>query len=1206
MKQNEIFKKWESLSTEQVPVRKAPGRPVVPPRPSTSNTATEQIPTVPPRPNQPRTQTPPRSPRSAIVPTKAQSTASSPRNIVAPTRSQSEASHFTRGEPKDVGRPDKPKWSGGAMSLGRRSVLPPTGGVGVLPIPRTKPASTTDDTATVAQQAIQESDERAQKRATILQEKRAAAARRMAEKREQKGNGTAFVPSSVSKERRKGMRISADAPILSSSRKSKDASNFIQPICTNNNNTPDSEASVEVVDKAVEETLSQTRNPRNAVRLTGPISVKDVSTALEAAPCAGQESSKDDSRKKLLAEARHSKEQSIEQQLEEGKKQKELERQKLLEDAKKAKEQALKLQEDERREKELERQRLLEDAKKAKAAAATRRIQEEEERKALEEQEKREKELERQRLLEEAKKSKELKQKELDIEARKIAEKNEERIKEEERIREERIQEEKRREEERKEAERKEQEQRKEEQRIKEEKRREEERKEEERQEKERREQEIRKEERIREEREKARQAAERKEQEQRKEEERRKQEQERTEQVRKDELLRQQREEERKEELIRQKKEEERKEELMRQKREDERKEELMRQKREDEKKEEFMRQKLEDVRKEELMKLKREQEKEKKTEMLRQRERQREREREKEEVQRKRESEKENQRIVGEDPHTQLHSKDISTTQTPPQPQPSGMAESFRSVFSFGWRKSGESNSQAETLDDELIMSPLEEAVPVNTTKETTLDNQLASKPMETQTNKEEENYKKNRDRRDSEKMNQILEKYVSVDTPEQLRYYVLTKSQSGGSKAIFVNLSGILLARGSRGTWLINPYGYCKIGERATQQEGGMMSLLTSWAKINDEEIVNLKGGIILSYKNQIWQLIRIPDDAYYPPIDTLPNNSPKKQRVQRISKELIELSRKNKEDRLSELREKRKSKSKSESELPWDAWSGKIDTILEQESSTETFVNYLSSDQGSLVHDLDSAVESICEYFEAGVSETQKQFLGDDKENKYIVSLVRGKFCTALANMYKHHFISSSLFGFGRSYHFWDFVERAVDQSESVISLSVLGLRNAIQSINSNYKMCDNKDVKFRSLVCCGLNNKFLHSWVKYHSKETKETAKFYREDAILRDQKQMHRILTILKRLKNLPFNLTIDYEFKIPKNIGKYSSETESPTTERKNTYKFADLIDSKKKKDEAHKQFMALSSGQKKHTTAEWRARRRSNIFVDPEYNSD
>ena len=87
------------------------------------------------------------------------------------------------------------------------------------------------------------------------------------------------------------------------------------------------------------------------------------------------------------------------------------------------------------------------------------------------------------------------------------------------------------------------------------------------------------------------------------------------------------------------------------------------------------------------------------------------------------------------------------------------------------------------------------------------------------------------------------------------------------------------------------------------------------------------------------------------------------------------------------------------------------------------------------------------------------------------------------------MLLHGFKSFKLIG---RYHIWDFVQTSRDATyersratATKLSEAERTLASAVNEVNSfsGEGPANNPNIKFRSFVCCGLNNGLLHEWMR---------------------------------------------------------------------------------------------------------------------------
>ncbi|TPP56050.1 Small G protein signaling modulator 3, partial [Fasciola gigantica] len=172
-------------------------------------------------------------------------------------------------------------------------------------------------------------------------------------------------------------------------------------------------------------------------------------------------------------------------------------------------------------------------------------------------------------------------------------------------------------------------------------------------------------------------------------------------------------------------------------------------------------------------------------------------------------------------------------------------------------------------------------------------------------------------------------------------------------------------------------------------------------------------------------------------------------------------------------------------------------------------------------------------------------------GDDGVDQRIVQLIRGHFCNALGAVFTHGLKRPRLLG-ESGCHPWHFiVEAAAKEVErdfnSVYSRLVLCktfrldeegkvlspeevLYRAIHTINMSHDLVSaHMDVKFRSLVCYGLNEQLLHMWLETLCSSVKVIEKWYHPWSYLRSPGWVQ-IKCELRVLSQFAFHLSPNYE----------------------------------------------------------------------------
>ncbi|XP_041941545.1 small G protein signaling modulator 3 isoform X1 [Alosa sapidissima] len=171
-------------------------------------------------------------------------------------------------------------------------------------------------------------------------------------------------------------------------------------------------------------------------------------------------------------------------------------------------------------------------------------------------------------------------------------------------------------------------------------------------------------------------------------------------------------------------------------------------------------------------------------------------------------------------------------------------------------------------------------------------------------------------------------------------------------------------------------------------------------------------------------------------------------------------------------------------------------------------------------------------------------------GDDSVTEAITDLVRGTLCPALKDIFAHGLKKTSILG--GPCHPWLFIEEAASREverdfNSVYSRLVLCktyrldedgkvltpeelLYRAVQSVNMSHDTAHAQmDVKFRSLICVGLNEQVLHLWLEVLCSSIAAVEKWYQPWSFLRSPGWVQ-IKCELRVLSKFAFSLSQDCE----------------------------------------------------------------------------
>lgn len=180
-------------------------------------------------------------------------------------------------------------------------------------------------------------------------------------------------------------------------------------------------------------------------------------------------------------------------------------------------------------------------------------------------------------------------------------------------------------------------------------------------------------------------------------------------------------------------------------------------------------------------------------------------------------------------------------------------------------------------------------------------------------------------------------------------------------------------------------------------------------------------------------------------------------------------------------------------------------------------------------------------------------------GDDSVSEAITDIVRGVLCPALKAVFEHGLKRPFLFA-GVS-HPWMFIQEASSKEverdfESVYSRLVLCktyrldedgkvltpeeiLYRAVHSVNLTHDAVHAQmDVKFRSLMCCGLNEQALHLWLETLCSCSEVVDKWYYPWSFVRSPGWVQ-IKCELRLLAQFAFKLSNDWELPISKDAGR-------------------------------------------------------------------
>jgi hypothetical protein len=190
------------------------------------------------------------------------------------------------------------------------------------------------------------------------------------------------------------------------------------------------------------------------------------------------------------------------------------------------------------------------------------------------------------------------------------------------------------------------------------------------------------------------------------------------------------------------------------------------------------------------------------------------------------------------------------------------------------------------------------------------------------------------------------------------------------------------------------------------------------------------------------------------------------------------------------------------------LPW--------SLNSVRSQLDVLTDIDEQQKGVLWH-LFSQVHALVEQFVQASEEWRMQSM-NDALNPPIGIQVRAQLCTVLASVFGNNFNSWRLFG---QYHFWDYILAA---TSSLLAVEGAALVQAVNQL----KTVSDPNVKFRQLMCAGLNAKQLDKWLDILFNNKEQTTRFYYDTALLRHHPKL--ISLALQPLSKLPLVLDPDFD----------------------------------------------------------------------------
>jgi hypothetical protein len=154
-------------------------------------------------------------------------------------------------------------------------------------------------------------------------------------------------------------------------------------------------------------------------------------------------------------------------------------------------------------------------------------------------------------------------------------------------------------------------------------------------------------------------------------------------------------------------------------------------------------------------------------------------------------------------------------------------------------------------------------------------------------------------------------------------------------------------------------------------------------------------------------------------------------------------------------------------------------------------------------------------------------TEIECIGDESKDSAIGTLIRKALCTSLLNILSHGFKKSF---FGAS-HVWHLIEDISKLKKTYVSdIGGIILPTVVMFVNNitekrMVKVNCVEDINFENFVCFALNKGQLSQLIRSIIREQELINRYYDTSAILFNQAMQNRLINLLSKLDNLPFNL---------------------------------------------------------------------------------
>eukprot|EP00761_Pharyngomonas_kirbyi_P009185 gb/GECH01009200.1/.p1 GENE.gb/GECH01009200.1/~~gb/GECH01009200.1/.p1 ORF type:complete len:819 (+),score=207.15 gb/GECH01009200.1/:1-2457(+) len=174
---------------------------------------------------------------------------------------------------------------------------------------------------------------------------------------------------------------------------------------------------------------------------------------------------------------------------------------------------------------------------------------------------------------------------------------------------------------------------------------------------------------------------------------------------------------------------------------------------------------------------------------------------------------------------------------------------------------------------------------------------------------------------------------------------------------------------------------------------------------------------------------------------------------------------------------------------------------------------------------------SSVKMIVQHFFRNSKNKSLQNLGDDSKNEKISPLVQNELCESLLSVMKQGFRE---WGWIQRQNVWHFIEACSRNKQAAVQdISGTDLPCGVMTVNEvmrKHGFNTDYTIKFRSFICWCLNYRELEDIFRGLFMDKKTLKQFYYPNAILLRDDMQEKILSYLKKLSKLPFQLAINAE----------------------------------------------------------------------------